>query len=100
MPRLVPTQMMLRRSLLATANAGYVSSGGGSSEGAFMIAGVESRIVPNGCARTMLMTLAASQCVASTHVRFMSGASVAALAAVNGIIVPSAVVVYRLRLLP
>src|SRR4051812_7232160 len=96
MPRFVPTQMMVRRSLFATANAGYVSSGGGSSEGAFMTAGVESRIVPNGCARTTLMTLVASA-TAVAPVRFINGASVAALATVNAIIVPSAVVVYRLR---
>src|SRR5437870_3761056 len=51
MPRLVPTQMIVRRSLFATANAGYVSSGGGSSDGAFITAGCGSRIVPNGCLR-------------------------------------------------
>src|SRR4051812_13060262 len=58
-----------------------------------MMAGVESRIVPNGCDRTILMTFWAS----GTLVRFISGISVAAFATVKAIMVPSAVVVYRLR---
>src|SRR5947208_4171889 len=94
MPRLVPTQMIDRRSLLADANAGYVSSGGGSSDGGFMIAGVESRIVPNGCLRTLSIRF----CASVRLVRFMSDISAAAFAFVNAIIVPSAVVVNRLRL--
>ena len=84
-PQLVPTQMRLRRPLFFTANAGYESSGGGSSEGGFITAGVESTIGPSGRLRTAVMTL-----LASVTLRFISGASAAALATVNGTTVPSA----------
>src|SRR5262249_6553904 len=92
MPQLVPTQTMLRRPLLSEAKAGYVSSGGGSSDGGFMIAGVDVMIGPSGRLRTAEMTV-----VASVAVMFISGASVATFAVVKATMVPSGVVVYRFR---
>ena len=88
MPQFVPTQMMLRRPLLSSANFGYEASGGGSSDGGFMIAGVEVMIGPSGRLRTAVMTL-----VASVGFRFISGANVATLAVVKATIVPSGVTV-------
>src|SRR5439155_2822438 len=91
-PRLVPTQIIDRRFLNSAAYSKYASSGGGSSDGAFMIAGVESTTEPSGKARNALITF-----VASDVLRFMYGASVAALAAVTAIIAPLGRTVNRLR---
>src|SRR4051812_29830450 len=92
-PRLVPTQISVRRSLLAAANPGYESSGGGSSDGGFKNAGVESAGVPSDRLRTALITVAASAAV-----RPIIGASAATFAVESAIIVPVGVAVKRLRL--
>src|SRR2546425_5833690 len=92
MPRFVPAQMSVRRSLFVAAKPGYASSGGGSSDGGFKKPGVESITAPSPSARTWAITL-----LASIAFKFMSDASVAVFDVVNGINVPEASAVKRLR---
>src|SRR5688572_9624151 len=82
MPSLPPTQIRVRRSLLASMNAGYSGSGGGSMDGGSMNAGVEPTNGPRGCARTYVMMR-----VASATDTFMNGANVATFAVVSAVIV-------------
>src|SRR6185503_9614476 len=84
MPRLVPAHTIVRRFLLATAKPGYASSGGGSRDGGFITAGVESMTAPIDWLRTWLMIAA----VSVRLVNPISGINVAALATVNAIMLP------------
>ena len=43
-----PTKMTVRRSLLSSLNSSYSESGGGSSDGGSMIAGVDPTMAPRG----------------------------------------------------
>src|SRR5438034_9177837 len=84
-PRFEPAQMSVRRSLFLAANPGYESSGGGSSDGGFMNAGVESMTAPSPRVRTLAITL-----LASMAFRFISDASVPVFDVVNAIRFPEA----------
>src|SRR5262249_28178450 len=87
MPSLAPTKIRARRSTFAVMNAGYVASGGGSSDGGVSTAGVEEIIAPSGWLRTALIRATASGSPAPENIcRY--GRSVAAFVLSKDTIVP------------